>query len=34
MKYLLDYSNFGIWHRETDLYLLNLERRTTHELTI
>jgi hypothetical protein len=30
---LLDYGNFGIWHSEADLYLLNLENRTTHALT-
>jgi len=30
---LLDYGNFGIWHTEADLYVLNLEDLTTHELT-
>ena len=30
---LLDYGNFGIWHQEADLYVLNLENGTTHELT-
>ena len=33
MYTLLDYGNFGIWHPEADLYLLNLETGTTHELT-
>jgi Tol biopolymer transport system component len=33
MYTLLDYGNFGIWHSEADLYLLNLEDGTTHELT-
>ena len=30
---LLDYGNFGIWHPEADLYVLNLEDHTTHELS-
>jgi len=33
MYTLLDYGNFGIWHQEADLYILNLEDLTTHELT-
>jgi len=33
MYTLLDYGNFGIWHQEADLYVLNLEDLTTHELT-
>jgi Tol biopolymer transport system component len=33
MYTLLDYGNFGIWHPEADLYVLNLEDLTTHELT-
>jgi len=33
MYTLLDYGNFGIWHQEADLYVLNLENLTTHELT-
>ena len=33
MYTLLDYGNFGIWHQEADLYILNLEDHTTHELT-
>jgi len=33
MYTLLDYGNFGIWHPEADLYILNLEDHTTHELT-
>ena len=33
MYTLLDYGNFGIWHQEADLYVLNLEDHTTHELT-
>jgi len=33
MYTLLDYGNFGIWHPEADLYVLNLENLTTHELT-
>ena len=33
MYTLLDYGNFGIWHPEADLYILNLEDNTTHELT-
>ena len=32
MYTLLDYGNFGIWHPEADLYVLNLEDHTTHEL--
>ena len=32
MYTLLDYGNFGIWHSEADLYLLNLENRTSHAL--
>ena len=33
MYTLLDYGNFGIWHQEADLYVLNLEDLTTHALT-
>jgi len=33
MYTLLDYGNFGVWHPEADLYVLNLEDLTTHELT-
>jgi Tol biopolymer transport system component len=33
MYTLLDYGNFGIWHPEADLYVLNLEDHTTRELT-
>ena len=33
MYTLLDYGNFGVWHSEADLYLLNLTDLTTHELT-
>ena len=33
MYTLLDYGNFGIWHQEADLYLLNLEDLSTRELT-
>ena len=33
MYTLLDYGNFGIWHPEADLYLLNLKDLTTRELT-
>ena len=33
MYTLLDYGNFGIWHQEADLYILNLNDLTTHELT-
>ncbi len=33
MYTLLDYGNFGIWHPEADLYILNLENGSTHELT-
>ena len=33
MYTLLDYGNFGIWHEEADLYVLNLENLSTHELT-
>ena len=33
MYTLLDYGNFGIWHPEADLYVLNLEDHTTHALT-
>jgi len=32
MYTLLDYGNFGIWHQEADLYILNLEDLTTREL--
>ena len=32
MYTLLDYGNFGVWHQEADLYLLNTEDLTTHEL--
>jgi len=32
MYTLLDYGNFGIWHKEADLYVLNLKDGTTHEL--
>jgi len=30
---LLNYGNFGIWHKEADLYILDLEDLTTRELT-
>jgi len=30
---LLDYGNFGIWHQEADLYILNLEDFTMQGLT-
>jgi len=30
---LLDYGNFGIWHPEADLYLLDLANGTTRELS-
>ena len=33
MYTLLDYGNFGIWHPEADLYILNLKDHTTHKLT-
>ena len=33
MYTLLDYGNFGIWHPEADLYVLNPEDHTTHELS-
>ena len=33
MYTLLDYGNFGIWHPEADLYILNLEDNTILELT-
>ena len=33
MYTLLNYGNFGIWHTEADLYVLNLENHTIHELT-
>ena len=33
MYTLLDYGNFGIWHQEADLHILNLETLATHELT-
>ena len=33
MYTLLDYGNFGIWHKEADLYVLDLETLTTHALT-
>jgi len=33
MYTLLDYGNFGIWHPEADLYVLNLQDHTTHALT-
>ena len=33
MYTLLDYGNFGIWHPEADLYVLNLEDHTTRALT-
>ena len=33
MYTLLDYGNFGIWHPEADLYVLNLENNTTHKLS-
>ena len=33
MYTLLDYGNFGIWHQEADLYILNLKDLSTHELT-
>ena len=33
MYNLLDYGNFGIWHPEADLYLLDLTDGTTKELT-
>jgi hypothetical protein len=29
----LDYGNFGVWHNEADLYLLDLKDHTTHALT-
>jgi dipeptidyl aminopeptidase/acylaminoacyl peptidase len=29
----LDYGNFGIWHKEADLYLLDLTNGTSRELT-
>ena len=32
MYTLLDYGNFGIWHQEADLYLLDLTNGTTREL--
>jgi len=32
MYTLLDYGNFGIWHQEADLYLLNLADGSTREL--
>ena len=33
MYTLLDYGNFGIWHQEADLYILNLEDHKVHALT-
>ena len=33
MYTLLDYGNFGVWHSEADLYLMNLKDHTTHILT-
>lgn len=37
-KYLLftiaDYGTFPIWHRETDLYILNLSTETIHECSV
>ena len=33
MYTLLDYGNFGIWHQEADLHILNLEDLSTRELT-
>ncbi|MDR1782863.1 MAG: hypothetical protein LBR13_01180 [Dysgonamonadaceae bacterium] len=30
---MLDYGNFGIWHKEADLYLLDLREGTVKELT-
>ena len=33
MYTLLNYGNFGIWHPEADLYVLNLEDHSTHALT-